>query len=287
MPVRWSRRLMEVEMSESTKRGDASGSDWVVLRSRTTISPTEVYLRGDVVIRETGPWAPTVHSLLRHLEEVGFPASRIVGSGFDDQSRETVRYIEGEFTQPGPWSLEGVFAVGRMLRDLHDATASYRPPPDAMWGPWFGREIGGPDRVIGHCDFVPWNIVARDGLPVALIDWDFSGPVDPLVELAQAAWLNAKLHDDEVAVAEGLAPLAERARQLRAIVDAYGLSAKQRRGFVDRIIEFVVFDTAEQADAAGITPDSTDGLTLWALAWRARAGAWLLRNRAVLGNALA
>ena len=110
--------------------------------------------------------------------------------------------------------------------------------------------------------------------------------MDPLVELAQASWLNAKLHSDDIAEAEGLPPLAERAKQLRAIVEAYGLSAKQRRGFVDRILEFVVFDTAEQADDAGVTRETTDTLPLWGLAWRARACAWLLRNRGTLQNAL-
>jgi len=33
---------------------------------------------------------------------------------------------------------------------------------------------------------------------VALIDGELAGPVDPLVELAQACWLNAKLDDDVV-----------------------------------------------------------------------------------------
>ena len=157
--------------------------------------------------------------------------------GEDSDGRETLSYIEGEFTQPGPWSLEGATAVGTLLRQLDEATASYTAAPDAIWGPWFGRALGGPARVIGHCDFAPWNIVARNGLPVGLIDWDFAGPVDPLVELAQACWLNAKLHDEVLAEIEGLPPIADRARQLRAIVDAYGLSARQRRGFIDRIIE--------------------------------------------------
>jgi hypothetical protein len=134
-----------------------------------------------------------------------------------------------------------------------------RPPrtsrPAAAWFAWHGRDLGGPDRVIGHCDQGPWNIVARDGQPVALIDWDFAGPVDPLVELAQACWLNAKLHDDIVAEREGLPSAADRARQLRAMTDAYGLSAAQRRGFVDRIIEFIVSETAWEADDARVTPE--------------------------------
>jgi Phosphotransferase enzyme family len=251
-------------------------------------SRTTVHRQGPIVVRDTGPWTPSVHSLLRHLEQVGFPAApRLVGSGIDPSGRETLTYIDGEFTQPGPWSLDGAAAVGQLLRQLHEATASYRPPPGAVWFPWHARDLGGPARVVGHCDVAPWNIVARHGLPVALIDWEFAGPVDPVVELAQACWLNAKLHDDVVAEREGLPPLADRARQLRAMVDSYGLSSGQRRGFVDRIIEFVVSETAWEADDAGVTPEMTGHpQALWAMAWRARAAAWLQRHRRTLQNAL-
>lgn len=193
---------------------DMTKHGYEVLRAKSPMHHTEVYRDGDIVIRETGPWASTVHILLRHLESVGFPASRLVGSGFDEHGRETLGYIEGEFMNQGPWGMEGVHAVGGMLHDLHEATASYQPPSDATWGPWFGRELGGRHRVIGHCDFAPWNIVARDGLPVALIDWDFCGPVDPFVELAQASWLNAKRHCDEVAELErSLMPTVFRRRR--------------------------------------------------------------------------
>jgi hypothetical protein len=250
---------------------------------------TTVHRRGQVVVRDTGPWTPAVHTLLRHLQNVGFEAApRLVGAGIDPDGRETLTYVDGEFTQPGPWSLDGAARVGQLLRELHDATASYRPPPDAVWFPSHGRDLGGPARVIGHCDLGPWNIVARGGMPVALIDWEFAGPIDPLVELAQASWLNAKLHDDIVAEREELPPLADRARQLRAIVDAYGLPASQRHGFLDRIIEYVVSDTANEANDAGVTPDMTSHPSaLWAMAWRARAAAWLLRNRRPIENALA
>ena len=248
-----------------------------------------VHRLGDVVIRDSGPWTPAVHALLRHLEEAGFAAApRLVGTGLDTGGRETLTFIEGEFTQPGPWSLDGAAALGRLLRGLHRATRSFRPPPGAVWFDWHGRDLGGPDRVIGHCDVAPWNIVARDGLPVALIDWETAGPVDPLVELAQLAWLNAKLHDDIVAGIEQLPPAAERARQLAAIVDGYGLTARQRDGFADRLIEFAICDAAAEADDAAVTPDMTGHpVALWAMAWRARSAAWMIRHRRVLDAALA
>ncbi len=258
-----------------------------VLRAFDDVPGKGVLREGKVIHRQTGSWAPAVHSLLRHLEAVSFAgAPRLVGSGFDTQGLETLTFIEGQFMQPGPWTLEGAAAVGRLLRDLHDATASYRPAPGMVWQPWFGRDLGGHVRVIGHCDVAPWNIVARDGLPVALIDWEFAGPVDPLVDLAQACWLNAKLHSDDVAEREGLPSLADRARQLRAIVDGYGLDARQRRGFVHRIIEFAVHSVAAEANEAGISPDTTATAGLWGMAWRARAAAWMLRHRSTLQNGL-
>lgn len=247
-----------------------------------------VYRRGNTVLRDASPWTPAVHSLLRHLESVGFSGSpRLIGSGLDEDGRETLGFIEGEFTHPGPWSLDGAFAVGRFLRELHAATATFQPDPDTEWPPWFGRNIGdGSPKIISHCDVAPWNIVARDGLPVALIDWEYAGPVEPLVELAQACWLNAKLHSDDVAEQEGLGPLNERSGLLRAIVDGYELPLAQRAGLIDRIIQFVVCDTAEQADEVGVTRDTTDHEPVWGMAWRARAGAWIVRNRKALDRAL-
>ena len=58
-----------------------------------------VYRSGDVVMRETGPWTTTVHSLLNHLEAVGFAYSpRVIGSGFTADGRETLSFIYGETT---------------------------------------------------------------------------------------------------------------------------------------------------------------------------------------------
>jgi hypothetical protein len=211
---------------------------------------TAVYRRGDVVVRATGPWTPAVHALLRHLEQAGFAAApRLVGPGIDVGGRETLTFIDGEFTQPGPWSLDGAAALGRLLRDLHQATATFRPPPGAAWFPWHGRDLGGPDTVIGHCDVAPWNIVAR---------------------------------------LERLPPAAERARQLAAIVDGYGLAAARRRGLVELMIELAICGTAGEADDAAVTPETTaHPVALWAMAWRARSAAWMIRHRRILEAALA
>ena len=81
-----------------------------------------------------------------------------------------------------------------------------------------------------------------------------------MLELAQAAWLNAQLHDDVVAEEQHLPPLPERARQLRAmVVEGYQLPGAKRAGFMDLMIDFVAHDTADEADQAGVMPGALSG----------------------------
>jgi aminoglycoside phosphotransferase (APT) family kinase protein len=111
--------------------------------------------------------------------------------------------------------------------------------------------------VIGHGDLGPWNILARESLPVAFIDWDNTGPVDAVWELAQIAWLNAQLHDDDVTEINGLPDTATRLAQCAAILDGYELSSDQRVGFVDKMIELALRSTREAAQTYAITSDTT------------------------------
>jgi hypothetical protein len=137
-----------------------------------------------------------------------------------------------------------------MLRALHGTMADYVPPTDARWRPWFGRAIGERPRLIGHCDVAPWDPVVRDRL---------SSP-------------------------ESRAVLA------RAVVDGYELPAAERRRLVDLVIEFAVHSVANEADEARLLPDTPvselDRELPWAMAWRARAAAWMIRHRQVLREAL-
>ncbi len=118
-------------------------------------------------------------ALLRHLEAVGFEmAPRVAGGGFAPDSRETLGYVEGKIQHPDVSSDDALFVLGHQLRELHNASASLTPLLDAVWHPWFARDLPGDRPVIGHGDLAPWNIIARQGAPVAFIDWDYAGPVD-------------------------------------------------------------------------------------------------------------
>jgi hypothetical protein len=246
-----------------------------------------------VVVRAARPWTPTVLALLRHFAQVGFDgAPRPAGDGRTPDGREAVAYVPGTSPHPRDWSDDAFAPIGQLLRRMHDATATFVPPPTAQWQPWFGRDLPGGRLAIGHCDAAPWNIVRTADDRFVLIDWEYAGPVDAVTDLAYAAWLNAQLHDDDVAERLGLPPALERAAQLRLILDGYGLSTRDRDGFVDRMIELAVHAARADAVEYGVSEASTaavapDGYpVLWGITWRARSASWLLRHRAMLERAI-
>ncbi|CAA9572523.1 MAG: hypothetical protein AVDCRST_MAG87-2560 [uncultured Thermomicrobiales bacterium] len=246
-----------------------------------------VHRYGDSIVRPISPWTPAVHSLLNHLDRVGFGgAPHVAHLASSLEGFEAVEYITGDVDARRVWSDDGIRGLGQLLRSLHSATASYRPPPDAEWQPSVLRPVG-PDRVISHGDIAPWNVVARDGYPAALIDWELAGPVDRLREVAHTAWLNIRLFDDEIAEDEHLLPAEQRAAQLRLFVVAYGLSDHERRRFLDTILDVAVLTAEADAVEARTGPHSSIPLgQSWGMWWRLRSAAWLIRNRALFERSL-
>jgi Phosphotransferase enzyme family len=252
---------------------------------------TSVVRRDDVVLRSTGPQSATVIALLAHLSDEGFTAAPVpIGSGFSNDGREQLSFIEGASPQPLAWTDDAAWMIGDLVRRLHTATTTFVPTVP-VWRPWFARGLGGSHPVIGHGDLGPWNILAVADRPVAFIDWDNAGPVDAVWELAQIVWLNAQLHDDDIAELNGLPSALDRARQAALILDGYGLDRHHRIGFVDKMIEFAIRSARDEAHTAHVVPDTVspapDGFPLlWAVTWRARAAAWMLDHRTILDNAI-
>jgi Ser/Thr protein kinase RdoA (MazF antagonist) len=237
-------------------------------------------------LRPAGPHSPTLHSLLRYLEERGFEgAPQVVGSGFDVDGRETLSFLEGDRLDPRVPTEEEAWAIGSRLRELHDVTEGFVAPKDATWQPSFLRQLGNP-RLIGHCDLAPWNVLFTPNNTCVFIDWETAGPVDPLIDLAHAAWLNARLFSDDIAEKEGLPSLDVRTQTLRALVDGYALPASERSTLFDRMIEVAVHSIAAEADEFSVTRDTETSRALWGMAWRARSASWMLANRAAIRHAL-
>jgi hypothetical protein len=208
----------------------------------------------------------------------------VIGDGLDADGNETVSFLPGESDHPNAWDDEAAFAVGELQRGLHDATATFRAPPDAIWRDWYVRELAGDEPVYGHCDNGPWNIV-RDGASVAFIDWEYSGPVDAIWDLGETVWLNAQLHDDDIAERIGLPDFDRRAAHAKLILDGYRLPGAKRHGFVDRMIELAVHSARAEAIEHKVDPDSIRAVSaegypvMWAVTWRARSASWMMRHR--------
>lgn len=179
---------------------------------------------GDTVRRPAGPWTPAVHALLAHLHAAGFDgAPRPLG--YDSRGREVLSFVPGPVAWPDHFALLEADAplrrVARLIRDFHDAAASFVAPPDARW-----RQLmpAGAAEIIVHGDLAPWNLVA--GQRWAFIDWDTAGPGSRLWDLAYAVHGFAPLSAD---------PAFQRAdagRRLRLIADGYGLSEQERRDLI-------------------------------------------------------
>jgi aminoglycoside phosphotransferase (APT) family kinase protein len=221
--------------------------------------------RGGQLLRPMGPWSGAVHEYLRHLESAGFAGAPCL-LGIDGE-REVLTFIDGEVSVDPRWqpghghrlpayarSEAALIAAGGLVRQLHDAARGYRP---ADTGYRFHPCPPRPGEIVSHGDLGPWNTVYRDGVPVAFIDWDSAGPVDPMVDLAAAAWAFVPLAPPGQLREAGFDPVPDLAARLRLFVDAYGpanrraiLPALQRCRLASaERVKYAPVTAAEAADA--------------------------------------
>lgn len=148
-----------------------------------------------------------MRDVLVHLERVRFDAAPR-WLGIDERGRDVLSWIDGETFADrsrlhpylGESSARRTFtdrqlvAVMRLLRSYHDTFEA---------------------EVVCHGDYGPWNIVWRDGLPFALIDFDNVHAGDPADDVAYAL---------RVFLGYGLVDAEPQALSLRTSVmlEAYG-----------------------------------------------------------------
>ncbi|MEU7823796.1 phosphotransferase [Catellatospora sp. NPDC049133] len=206
--------------------------DETLVGGRMTVG---IVRRGGHVHRPMGSWSPAVHEFLGHLESVGFAGSpRLVGV---EDGREVLTYLSGDVAvdpqwQPGRGARLPAYArtdralteAAKLIRRLHHAAAGFRP---TLTGYRFHPCAPRPGQIVSHGDLGPWNTVYRAGIPVAFIDWDAAQPVDPLDDLAAAAWSFVPLCPPGQLREAGFDPLPDLPRRLRQFADAYGLADRQ------------------------------------------------------------
>ncbi len=131
---------------------------------------------GETVRRPWRESTATVHAYLNHLADEGISfVPRVLGR--DDDGREMLSYVAGDVpVEPlPPWAVtDDVLAdLGALIRRLHDAAQTWRPPEGAPWGRLPGAaDVGstvptvptvptGPTELVSHGDYCPGNVVFR------------------------------------------------------------------------------------------------------------------------------
>jgi hypothetical protein len=195
---------------------------------------------GDTVRRPLRPFSLTVQAYLAHLRDAGFTGAPLP-LGVDEQGREVLSFVPGDVPRnPLPPETAGddvLVALARLLRELHEASAGWVPPPDAVWGgtPATMGSTEASTELVSHRDYYPGNVVFRDGLPVALIDFDLAKPTTRLYDIANALWYWAPLRDPRdraPAFADADIP-----RRVAVFADAYGMTAQHRADLAPLAVE--------------------------------------------------
>lgn len=223
------------------------------------VNPGAVVRIGNTVRRPTGVGSAAVHQVLIHLDQVGFThAPRFLG--VDEQKREVLSFIPGvnvwESRHQLLRTLDGVRAIGKIVRELHDALATYSPPKGAVWNNIL-RDPRSTDQRLIHGDLAPWNLVAEpDAHECGVIDWDTVAPGRLEWELAYTLQTVAFLWGDPPPWEPRPFTIEETVARVTAFADGYQLddtllvgsieTAAERSHAMARFIE----QRAEQGDPA-------------------------------------
>jgi hypothetical protein len=177
---------------------------------------------GDHVVRPAWPHTAGVHEFLAALRRDGFSGAP-APVGVDENGRERLEFIAGDVpATPYPaWAQtdDALASVARLLKQFHDAARRLDLPHDG-WNTTMADPHGG--DIVGHNDVELSNIVFRNGVAVALIDFEFAAPGRPIYDLAQLARLCVPIDDELDQRRLGWSD-ADRPARLRVVADSYGL----------------------------------------------------------------
>jgi hypothetical protein len=170
--------------------------------------------------------------------------------GIDEDGRERLVFVDGAVPVPPypDWSQSdtALASIARLLRGLHDAAGGF-DPQGLAWSDALADPAGG--SLVCHNDVELSNVVFRDGVAVALVDFEFAAPGRPVYDVAHLARLCVPIDDDVDQARLGWRP-ADRAARLRLVADAYGLDPEGRAELL-AVID-VALDRIEAAARRGL-----------------------------------
>ena len=207
---------------------------------------------GPHVLRPSNLHSSSIHAFLRAVRHAGFEGVPLP-VGIDEDGRERLLFIDGDVPltpYPG-WSqsASALASIARLVRRLHDAARSF-DPQGHTWNDALADPAGG--TLVCHNDVEPSNVVFRNGIAVALIDFEFAAPGRPAYDLAQLARLCVPIEHDLDQVRIGWRP-ADRPARLRLVADAYGLDLDGRAELLTAIDDAIdrIEAAARRSSASG------------------------------------
>ncbi|WP_163541844.1 phosphotransferase [Occultella kanbiaonis] len=191
------------------------------------------------------PWTDAtahVHAFMDAVRGAGVDVPEVLGR--DDRGRQILEFVPGRLAlDSDPLTPAGLARVGRLVRAVHDAAATFRPGPEARWD----VAIPAPgDDLICHNDLAPWNLLI--GERWTFIDWDGAGPSTRLWDLAYTA--------QAFTLSDTTQAPAEAARRLGALIDGYAADEALRRHLpvVMARRTAAMYDLLETSHRSGLQP---------------------------------
>lgn len=200
----------------------------------------EVVRIGNTVHRNEN-WNPFVHELLLYLDKQGFEgAPKFIG--IDDKGREILSFIPGEVPgndypdfKPYIWSDSSFIKSAELLRRYHDAVQGFKSTSCKP-----GIKIsclvpeGWEDEIICHNDAALYNIVFKDEVPIALIDFDLAAPGPRIWDIVYMLYTSVPLASFSIDYSIGKSiPYStelhgdERRRRISLFFKSYGMEVPQ------------------------------------------------------------
>lgn len=223
------------------------------------------------------PWlenSAAVQSYLGALRSSGVDVPQPLGR--DDDGRNVVEYVEGALAMDHlPLGHDELRRVGRMIRQIHDASETVPIPNPGDWKMLLPAE--NPDLMC-HNDLAPWNLIMGDRW--VFIDWDGAGPSTRLWDLAYAAQSFGLLCEGQ--------PVKDAALRLRAVVDGYQADDALRKALPAAMAErtAAMFNLLKSSNETGFQPWADMYVDGHGQHWRA-AAEYVVRNQTAWEQALA
>jgi hypothetical protein len=215
---------------------------------------------GAYVLRPAKPQSASVHAFLRAVRDAGF-AGVPSPVGIDHDGRERLEFIDGDVPVPPypAWSQTdaALASVARLLRGLHDAARGF-DAEGCRWDDSLADPKGG--ALVCHNDLELSNVVFRDGVAVAFLDFEFAAPGRDVYDVAHLARFWVPIDDEFDQERMGWRP-ADRPARLRVAADAYGLDGDGRAALLPAVDD--AMDRIETAVRRSVAAGDPNATALW------------------------